>query len=464
MQACWELLIDTLFYNGKGRIHWLASSRGWIQDLGTGKPPKHLLAKKKINLEGHEIFPGWIDSHVHLYLLGSKKYELDVGFCSSQDELLEILKGEVTPKTSGLEVCGWKGSELSLFLLDQVSSCIPIIVRRVDEHAVWVNTCLLKKANILKKYPTGFLADKAMKHLEPFRPKVSPHEIEAALMEAEIQLLSDGITSVHDMATELLPLKTLITLMQQKKMNLRVSCALYGKEACNAFPKPQVNLFNHHLNIRAKKIFIDGALGSRGAWLSSPYEDSPGHCGTPLSTEKELVSTIRKALQNQFQLIFHVLGDQASIFVLEILNTYFSPKEVRDRRFRFEHLEVCHPKVLPLMKKFGIIASVQPWHIVSDRPWLEKRLGKKRMNTVGIFDKMKKKGIPLCGGSDTPIEPHDPRLVKKFVHFYTVGGAYAEFSEDTKGTLEIGKLADFSVRSKEKTEMTVVGGEVVYAR
>ena len=281
---------------------------------------------------------------------------------------------------------------------------------------------------------------------------------------------------------------------------MRVSCALFGQEALETFSEPKTALYQHRLNIRSKKIFIDGALGSRGAWLTQPYHDEPKSWGFQLCNEKQLLELVRSSIQKRFQLIFHTLGDQSSQWVLKTLAKKYKPQDLSNKRFRFEHLEVIQPKTISLMKDFGMIASVQPWHALSDSAWLEKRLGQERLDQVSVIKKMVMGGLHVCGGSDAPIEPHDPmkglyaailrrplsnksntswllsqRLtVKEAIKMYTIEGAYAEFLEHVKGTLELGKLADFAVLSDDifdmhpryflevKNLMTVVGGKIVY--
>ncbi|MDO8656193.1 MAG: amidohydrolase family protein, partial [Nanoarchaeota archaeon] len=206
------------------------------------------------------------------------------------------------------------------------------------------------------------------------------------------------------------------------------------------------------------------------------------------------------AIQKRFQLIFHTLGDASSAWVLKTLATKYKPKDIFDRRFRFEHLEVINPQTIKEMKEWGFIASVQPWHAVSDSLWLEKRLGQERLSQVSPIQSMINSGLRVCSGSDAPIEPHDPLMglsaatlrrdpfsrsslpwmigqkvsVRDAVSMYTIEGAYAEFSDHVKGTLECGMLADFCVLSEDifdmhpkyfievENLMTVIGGKVVY--
>ncbi|MBI3018248.1 MAG: amidohydrolase [Deltaproteobacteria bacterium] len=497
---------DTLFYNGnfftpsRKKINWLTVKEGWITALGTGAPDRHLLVQKKVNLKNKYVLPGWIDAHVHLMLLGQRKFEVDVSSCRSLAELKKRVLGrktqEVWIEAYGLDLEKWKETNpLTAQGLDRISSRIPLLIRQKDEHALWVNTSLLKRAHLEKRYPLGYLVDKDMEIIFKLRPKLSSQKIKGALLYAQEACVREGITSVHDMAMQSLPLKNLSELMRAKKYDLRVYGALYGKEALKEFYSPKVNLFQHHLTVRAQKLFIDGALSSRGAWLSEPYCDMPESTGYCLWQKKELLERVHSAFQKHFQLIFHTLGDQASLWLLKVLASKYKPQELGqrplgDKRIRLEHVEILNREALFLMKTLGVIASMQPWHALSDGPWLKSRLGQKRLSQVGRFKDILKEKIPLCGGSDAPIEPHNPlwgigaamiqkgqRLnLQEAIHMYTLGGAYAEFSENIKGSLEVGKLADFVVLPKNifrlhpkellevKTQMTVIGGKIVYAQ
>lgn len=481
--------MNTLFYNGnfwtsaQKRFNWLLSdSEGKISELGKGKPPKNLFFIQKINLKNKYVMPGWIDSHVHLVNMGLREVEVDVSVCKNPKELFSFLKNHARNnewiEAYGLNTENW-ASSIDAKFLDRISSHIPIFIRRVDEHAAWVNSVVLKK---IHSQSQGFLVDQEMEEVLKIKPKPSQGKLEKALLKAQKNLIESGITSVHDMSTHHSHVMALANLMKQQKYDLRVSCALYG-EAVEKYLRPQSHLYKNHLNIRAKKIFIDGSLGSHGAWLSQEYKDRPQWRGSCLQSGKKMLKIIQFALQKDFQLIFHVLGDQASLWVLDILNSHFEPTQIKNKRFRFEHMEVIHPKAYSLMKKFGIIASLQPWHAISDGPWLKKRLSKELLSCVSPIKNLISKKIVVCGGSDAPIETHNPLWgihasqkisICEAIKMYTHNAAFAEFSEDLKGSLEQGKLADFVVYPKDilemkpkyflkvKPSMTVIGGKVVY--
>jgi len=529
--------VDTLFYNGKffisplerKTVNWLAVKRGRVCAFGQGVPDPSLLVQgQSIDLENKRVVPGLIDSHVHLLNMGLRRLQVDVSSCTHTKELIQTLKKRVYQKNKnrsqpalwieayGCDTEKFEASDrIDARVLDQVSRSIPVIVRRVDEHAMFVNSAVIRTARLNQTdfnlpgglierddhgYPTGVLIDRAMDTVLRLKPKPSIETIGTALTEASHIFLEAGITSVHDMSMERIPLEVLAKMFRAGEYNLRVYAALYGEDAFEVFSEPKSHMFDYGLAVRAKKIFIDGALGSRGAWLSKPYNDDPSWSGTHRYDEKKLIELIQRAVRKRFQLIFHVLGDEASRWVLNILKTNFDPKDIVQRRFRFEHLEVFDPECAPDMRTFGIIASMQPWHALSDGPWIEKRLGKERFYQVSRLKGILSNGIRLCGGSDAPIEPHDPmkgmyaavtrrplsgkrdwlfehkiNLIEA-IKMYTTEAAYAEFSEMDKGTLEIGKLADMAVLSDDifhihprelihvTADMTIVGGGVVFAK
>ena len=496
---------DTLFLNGnffisstfQKPIHWLAVKDGRVAAMGPGKPDRHVLYQRKVDVNGKHVFPGWIDSHAHLFNLGLRSFELDVSLCRSNSELIQRLR-QYAGKQSWIEAYGldiekWRGPKLTFRELDRVSLTAPIVIRRVDEHAVFINTPLMKLAGKYQQgdgnHSGGLFQDGALDGIFRFKPSPPSETIRKALIRAGQSFVRYGITSVHDLSMRHAPLAVLMELMRCKAFPLRVNCALYGEDTFENYSRPEMFLFDYHLSIRAKKIFIDGALGSRGAWLLAPYADQPEWEGLCLYDAEGLFNAVRQAIQKRFQLVFHVMGDRASRWVLETLASRYYPKDLRHQRVRFEHVEILDPNLFSMMKRFGIISSVQPGHVVSDRPWLQRRLGRHRLKYILPLRGLLKYGIPVCGGSDSPIEHHDPlqgiyaavtrerehRIqIGEALKIYTEGGAYAEFAEGIKGNLEIGKLADFCVLSDTvlgghpgrllsiKNLMTVVGGRIVY--
>ncbi len=508
--------IDCLYYNAVIRIspyvsrdfHWMGVNNGRIVSLGYGRPPRHIFSKRKINLDRYRVMPGWVDSHVHMVNMGLRVNEVDVSQCRNEKEVIYLLKRACERRQRDRNYNWLMGygytDHLSADTLDQISRSIPIMIRRRDEHAIWVNSLLLGMANIFGEdagNPRGYLVDSAMMTVLRLKPKPTSLEVEKALLVAQKEFTMNGITSVHDMSSERLHIECLSGLFRNLKFHLRVACSLYGEEALDTYTMPKTHLYDGALTIKKKKIFIDGALGSRGAWLSKAYDDDTTWAGERLIEEEALVHLIRRALQKRFQLIFHVLGDRASSWVLDVLEKYFKPDQIKDKRFRFEHLEIFDSKNLDRMKSFGIIASVQPVHALSDSAWVHERIGKERVSMVGKIKSFLMKDIPTCGGSDAPIESWNPLLgiyaavtrrpldhralhrswlldqkvaVREAISLYTTEAAYAEFSEHHKGTLDVGKFADFVVLSNDiynlhpkeflrvKPVMTVIGGKIVY--
>ena len=264
---------------------------------------------------------------------------------------------------------------------------------------------------------------------------------------------------------------------------------------------PEIGLYNNHLTIRSIKLYADGALGSRGAWLIEDYEDAEGehgHIVTPVETLKKVT---KEGFENGFQICTHAIGDMANREVLNIYNEHL--KEGNNYRFRIEHAQHIDLIDIPRFRELGVIAAIQGIHMSSDRPWAIDRLGKQRIvDSAYPWQKLYQSGAMIINGTDAPVEPINPlpsfyasvsrktlnktptggyepgeKMSRELaLRSYTINGAYAAFEEDIKGSIEVGKLADFTVLDKDimtieedeildtNVEMTIIGGKVVYSR
>ena len=264
---------------------------------------------------------------------------------------------------------------------------------------------------------------------------------------------------------------------------------------------PEIGLYDNHLTIRSIKLYADGALGSRGAWLIEDYDDAEGehgHIVTPVETLKRIT---KEGFQNGFQICTHAIGDMANREVLNIYNKHL--EENNNKRFRIEHAQHIDLKDIPRFKKLGVIAAIQGIHMSSDRPWAIDRLGKKRIvDSAYPWQKLYQSGAIIINGTDAPVEPINPlpsfyasvsrKTLNKTplggyepgekmsrdlaLRTYTINGAYAAFEEEVKGSIEVGKFADFTIMDKDimtidedeiletSIEMTIIGGNIVYSR
>ena len=268
---------------------------------------------------------------------------------------------------------------------------------------------------------------------------------------------------------------------------------------------PEIGLGNNFLTIRAIKLLSDGALGSRGAWLLEPYSDRPGHYGHEIILMQYVYTVAQDALKHGFQLCVHAIGDRAN---REVLNQYEkafkeNPEAVKDHRFRIEHAQHLTTQDIPRFAQLGVIPAMQAIHMSSDRPWAIDRLGKERIEEGAyVWQKLLKSGARIANGTDVPVEPISPvacfyasvtrRTLKgepsggyepdqkmtreQALRSYTLDAAYAGFEENIKGSIKVGKLADFTVFSQDimkvpeddllKTEIeyTIIDGKVVYKK
>jgi len=420
--------------------------------------------------------------------------------------------------------------------LDGIAPQNPVFLKRVDGHIGWANSLALELAGInrdtqspdggiiikdsLTEVPTGILMEKAIDLVEKIIPKPSLDELTLAIREAMNEAKRYGITSIQD-NSDLDVIEVYKKLLDKNKLKVRVSewfplelikkpeelksliesfsdCGSIGPEK-NSYLKPGL-----------LKIMADGTLGSRTAYLFEPYADEPEKSGVFLIPEEELEYMVSQADRSGYQIGIHAIGDGANVIVLNIYGKVHWLNPARERRHRIEHCSVLKKIDIDRMAEIGVIASVQPAFWNTDKKWLEQRLGKERLKRAYPFRSLLDSGTNLAFGTDWPVESLNPMIgiysavtrdagaygntplhknvethshaslqkltVEQAVKAYTLGSAYAEFQEKEKGSLEVGKLADivvltkdiFSIPSEEiletEVEMTILGGEIIYSR
>jgi len=336
----------------------------------------------------------------------------------------------------------------------------------------------------------------------------TPEEVEAIRRKvvemAARECLAKGLTCVHDASSSFRDIDLFKEFAEQGKLGVRL-CVMINES--NERLKEKLSEYriigfgDHHLTVRAIKRFMDGALGSHGAWLFEPYADLPSSTGlntTPVETIRE---TARIAVENDFQLCIHAIGDRANKEVLDVYEEAFKAHpEKKDLRWRIEHAQHLSPGDIPRFGQLGVIPSMQAIHCTSDGPWVYKRLGEKRAEEGAyVWRKLMAGGALICNGTDAPVENVNPipcfyaSVTRKMgngelffpdqimtreeaLRAYTLNGAFASFQEDILGSLSPGKLADITVLSKDimtvpddeilKAEVvyTIVGGKVLYSR
>ncbi|GMQ28679.1 amidohydrolase [Algoriphagus confluentis] len=493
-----------------------------------------------IDLQGKTMTPGFIESHAHLMGIGYNKLELDLMYVKTYDELVEKVAEAVAKAKPGDWITGrgwhqdkWiekpekmvKGFQTNE-PLNEVSPDNPVFLRHASGHASFANAKALELAGIANLKgerpgeveggeiitdelgnPTGVLTERASNLVARLVPEETPERAEEALTLALQELVEKGITSFHDAGSGQDVIDLVQKFKNEGKLTVRQYIMLTGRqpELLEEWYKngPMIDS-DHMLTVRSIKLNCDGALGPRGAWLLEDYADRPGHRGHETLPMSVVTEVSEKALPLGFQVCSHAIGDRANQEILDRYEAAFAKNpEVKDHRFRIEHAQHLHPDDIPRFGELGVIAAMQAIHLSSDRPWAIDRLGEKRIiDGAYVWQKLFQTGARICNGTDAPVEPVDPipsfyaSVTRKTLEglpeggyegdqkmtreqalkSYTLDGAYAEFEEDFKGSIEVGKAADFTVFDqnimevaedeilKTQVAMTVMGGKVVFSR
>jgi predicted amidohydrolase YtcJ len=409
--------------------------------------------------------------------------------------------------------------------LNEVSADNPVYLSHASGHASFANAKALDMAGIsnLKGErpgeveggeiildelgnPTGVLTERASGLVARLIPETTPEKDEEALTLALQELVEKGITSFHDAGSGQEVIDLVQKFKNEGKLTVRQYIMLTGRqpELLEEWYKkgPMIDSADHMLTVRSIKLNCDGALGPRGAWLLEDYSDRPGHRGHETLPMSVVTEVSERALPLGFQVCAHAIGDRANQEILDRYEAALAKNpSATDHRFRIEHAQHIHPDDIPRFGELGVIAAMQAIHLSSDRPWAIDRLGEKRIiDGAYVWQKLMKTGAVVTNGTDAPVEPVDPlpsfyaSVTRKTLQgmpeggyeadqkmtraealkSYTLDGAFAEFEEDFKGSIEVGKAADFTIYDKDimqipeaeilttKVMMTVVAGKVVY--
>ncbi len=372
--------------------------------------------------------------------------------------------------------------------LDAVVPDRPVWLERVDGHAGWANSAAMREAQITPQTqapeggriersgraantaPSGIFVDAAMPLIERAIPPPLPVQRDRAFARAQEILLSNGLTAVADMGTSAEDWSVMRRAGDAGQLNLRILSYASGIDNLLAVAgtRPTPWLYDGRLRMVGVKLYLDGALGSRGAWLKAPYRDAPGQRGLPLVSDTVLKNLMSRAAMDGFQVAVHAIGDRANAVLLDAIEE-LSDTYKGDRRWRIEHAQIVDPADLPRFARHGVIASMQPTHQISDRLMAEARMGLERLGGAYAWRSMLANNVPLAFGSDFPVESPNPfpgiaaaisredaqgqppggwlaeqRLsMEQAFAAFTRGAAYAGFAEDRLGSLEPGHMADF---------------------
>lgn len=443
--------------------------------------------------QGQVLMPGLIDSHGHVMGIGFGALTLDLSETKSLAEAQAKVAAYAAahPDRPWILGRGWNqelwglGRFPTAAELDAVVGDKPVWLTRVDGHAGWANTKALTAAGVtaLTKdpaggkieraaggKPAGVLVDAAMDLVEKFVPAPRPEDRDLALATAQDLLLARGVTAIADMGTSIEDWQAYRRAGDNGTLRLRIMAYAGGTEAMELIggPGPSPWLYDDKLRLNGVKLYVDGALGSRGASLKSPYADAPHTRGLRITSDTQLKNLMSRAALDRFQLAIHAIGDEANAGVLAAIED-MSATYTGDRRWRIEHAQIVDPADFARFGQHGIIASMQPVHQTSDRLMAEARLGPQRLAGGYAWKSLAATGAKLAFGSDAPVELPDPfaglaaaitrqgpdgqpfggwqaqeRLTREeALAAYTMNGAYAGFAEGRFGRLVRGERADF---------------------
>ncbi len=511
------------------RAEAIAIDDGVIVGVGSTRDlTERFKADTVIDLEGKPVYPGFIDSHAHLEGLGASLMYLSLRGLRSAASVAEHVAEVARQRPAGTWIRGngwdqnlWPGKKFpTKGLLDATTPENPVVLRRIDGHAVWVNSRALAMAKITRSTPdppggrilrgadsepTGVLIDNAVDLLLGAIPPPSKAEREEAIAKAISVCLEFGLTQVHDMGADSEMIAIYRDMIGKGQFPFRVYAAIGGiGPTWNQFLEsgPEKIDRTGKLSVRALKLYMDGALGSRGAALLEPYADDPGNRGITVMSEDSLVRIAEVCIDKGFQLCVHAIGDRANSIVLSAYAKAFKARNASgsDLRFRIEHVEVLDPADIKQFHLLGVLPMMQPTHCTSDMPWIGDRLGPVRTRYASMWRSLLDDGNIIPAGSDFPVESPNPMLGiyaavtrqdldgkpdsgwypeqrmtrDEALKAFTLWGSYSAFQEDQKGSIEVGKWADLVVLNRDimripveeipnaKVLRTMVGGTFVY--
>lgn len=525
------------------KVEAIAIKADTIQNLGTNKSIKEMIGEntKVIDLKGKFAMPGFIESHAHFLSLGKSKMELDLSKAANWDEIIALIAEAAGKAQLGEWIVGrgwhqekWdpvpeenvEGYPLHT-VLSSATPYNPVILKHASGHALFANQYAMKLAKIdtsienpsggiivrdSLKNAVGVFEEEAMalidneynKYLELRSPEEINSKNKKMVQLAVEECLKNGITSFTDAGASFDEIDFFKEIVDSGNLPIRLNVMIYEN---NKILKEKIknykiiNYGNNHLSVRAIKSFVDGALGSRGAWLFEDYYDLQNYQGlnvTPLSIIKE---TANIAIENGFQMCTHAIGDRGNNEMLNLYEIIFlQNKDKKDLRWRIEHAQLINRTDIPRFAKLGVIAAMQGIHATSDAPFVSKRIGRERAKrTAYVWRKLIDSGAIICNGTDAPVEnintienyfasvtrqlsdssaffPEEKMTRMEALKSYTINGAFASFQDEKLGSLEIGKLADIVILTndlttiadenilKTKVETTIVGGKVLFTK
>ena len=486
-----------------------------------------------VDLKGNTVLPGFTDSHQHLSGVGQREMTLNLEGTASLEDFLAKVKARVDQAKPGEWVTGrgwiethWKPPVFpTRWDLDKIAPNNPVILGRADGHGAVANSAALKLAGVDKNTPdpfggeiskdkqsgepNGMLLDGAQGLVRQRVPRTSTADAERAVVLGVKRNIELGWTQIQDAGGSYADVEIFKKLYEAGTIKLRIYKAVHGPgpSATRLLSEgATIGAYGNRFTFRTIKVVSDGALGSRGAALLSPYSDAPDTKGFLTVKAEELRPMLIDALRKGIQVETHAIGDYANRFVLDEYEAAFKAvpageRKVAEPRWRIEHAQIVNPADIPRFAKLGIIPSMQPSHAIGDLFFAPSRLGMDRLAGSYAWETFIKSGIVVPGGSDAPVERGEPMIEfyaavarkdqkgfsgegwhpeeavsrEQALKMFTIWPAYAAFEEKLRGTIEAGKLADLTILSadimkippaeilKTRCVMTVINGEIVFA-
>ncbi|MFI5138980.1 MAG: amidohydrolase [Sphingobacteriales bacterium] len=477
-------------------------------------------ARAVLDAKGKPVYPGFIDAHSHFYSYGLSLQEVKLEKTKSWQEVVDSVNVFARKNAEGWIVGrGWDQNKWKVrdfpnkAKLDSLFPVRPVMLERIDGHALLVNQAALNIAGIkpgqtiaggkietINGKLTGLLVDNAEGLVERKIPAPTDPIIQTALLDAQRNCFAVGLTTVEDCGLPYTMVNTIAQLQHKGALKMRMYVMLSDAPENYAYLFKRGVFKTPGLDVRSFKMYADGALGSRGACLLQPYSDQKNWRGFLLSSQQHFKDVAEKLMAKGFQLCTHAIGDSANRVILKVYASVLKGKN--DRRWRIEHAQVLSPEDVKLFGEYNIIPSVQPTHATSDMYWAGDRLGKKRLKSAYIFKQLLDQNGWLPLGTDFPVENINPiytfyaAVERKDLKGYpedgfqpenaltrtealrgmTIWAAKANFEEKEKGSIEPGKYADFVILDKDimkikgaglpgvKVLKTYINGEKVYEK
>lgn len=477
-------------------------------------------AKETLNGQGKAIYPGFIDAHAHFFGYAQSLNNANLTEAKSWDEALARLQEFAKAHPEGwLTGRGWDQNDWpekqfpTKDKLDRLFPDRPVLLTRIDGHAAIANQKALEIAGITKAYEltggeivekngklTGVLIDNAVDLVNRKIPDLTHAQMKSLLLQAQNNCFAVGLTTIDDCGLDYDAVEGIEQLQKNGDLKMRFYVMLSDREKNYDYLIKRGAIKTNRLNVRSFKVYGDGALGSRGACLLHPYSDMPHKKGFMLSDLAHFEKVAKRINQHNFQMCTHAIGDSANRAILKIYNQVLGANN--DKRWRIEHAQVVAPQDFELFGKAKIVPSVQPTHATSDMYWAQARLGKDRIKGAYAYKQLLKQNGWLPLGTDFPVEQINPMLTfyaatarkdatgwpaagfqvenaltpEETIRGMTIWAAKSNFEENEKGSLEVGKFADFvwmendllKANAKQilenKVIRTYVNGEKVYEK